>query len=71
MITTFYRMNSVLFAGSYFNALDCFNVMSWHAVICSSNKRERTSIDGVLRIFHLVLGCNLLIGNILSFKDAG
>ena len=64
-------MISVLFVGSCVNALDCVNLMSRRVVSCSSNKRERTSIDGVIRFLQPILDCNLLIGNILSFKDAG
>ena len=71
MVTTFYTMISVLFVGSCFNALDCVDLMNRRAVRCSSNKRERMSIDGVLRFLQLILSCNLLIGNNLSFKDAG
>ena len=71
MVTTFYTVISVLFVGSCFNALDCVDLMSRRAVSCDSNKRGRTSIDSVLRFLQLILSCTLLIGNILSFKDAG
>ena len=71
MVTTFYTMISVLFVGSCFNSLDCVDLMSRRAVRCSSSKRKRTSIDGVLRFLQLIMSCNLLIGNILNFKDAG
>ena len=62
MVTTFYTMISVLFVGSCFNTLDCVDVMSREAVKYASNKRGKTSIDGFIRFFQLILRCTLLIG---------
>ena len=55
MVTSFDVMNLVLLVGSCFNALVCVDVMSRHAVRCSSNKRERTSMDGVPRILQQIV----------------
>ena len=71
MVGNIYTVISVLFVGSSFNALDCVDLMSRRGITCGGNKRGRTSIEGVLRFLHLILSCTLLIGNILSFKNAG
>ena len=70
MVTTFYTVIPVLFVGSCFNGLDCVDLMSRRAVTCGSSKHGRTSIDGVLGFLQVILSCTLLIGNILSYKDA-
>ena len=71
MVTTFYTVISVLFVGPCFSALDCVDLMSKCAVKYGSNKRGSTSIDEVLRFSQLILSCIMLIGDILSFRDAG
>ena len=71
MVGNIYTVISVLFVGSSFNALDCVDLMSRRGITSGGNKRGRTSIEGVLRFLHLILSCTLLIGNILSFKNAG
>ena len=51
MVTTVYTVISILFIGSCFNVLDCVDLMSRRGVKCVCNKRGRTSIDGVFKVF--------------------